>query len=549
MAGSDDLFQLADAYYRATWQRWPTRGSRAGLAEYDSQLEIPDNDLRADQVRLVRETLRRLQEFEAPAAGTAPWLDRVAFEAQLRLEELWLEQIALWRRNPAEPIEDACAAVFQLLMRRRVEDSDVAQAIVARLSRLPAYLEAAERTVQDPVRLWLEAADRAVPGAKELIRSAARAVSARHPRLATEAERAGEAACAAVDRYREWLAAWRGRALQPSSAIGAGSLRAIVRLAHGLDWDVEQLLRFAAEQIAHWEGRLQEAAAELGGDTPWQQRLAEARTAFAKQTTDLLAEYRRVTGWLREQLESSGLVPLPPGEQCLVMATPEFLRPFIPTAAYSAPGPFEHPQLGIFYVTVPHPDLPEAEYRDNLGQHFGLEATCVHEAYPGHHVQLCWANQVASMVRRLSHHIVFIEGWTLYCEQLVQETGLLGDPLLRLEYLHAQLWRAYRVLIDTSVQCGEMSVEEAEQLLVEALGFSPLRARTELTWYTQSPGTPMSYMLGKQLTLQLRDRYRRAFPDADLAAFHRWLLGFGSVPQRWIEQVLEQCGTASGTAS
>ncbi len=542
MSDNDTLLHLADAYYRTTWQRWPSRGSRVGLCEYDAMLEVPDEDLYGEQLDFARATLRRLEQVPRPGPGSDAWLDYQTFEAHLKLEELWLGSLELWRRNPAEPLEEAVAAIFHLLMRRDLKDSDVAEAIVARLERVPLYLEAGRSRIGEPARLWVEAAMTAANGAHELLQSAADTVTEAHPRLQSAAARAVERARDAVRGYMDWLGRLADGPLVENPAIGESNLLQIVRLGHGLSWTTADLERFAEQQIAYWEELLETAAARIDPSRSWQQQLADARERFARQQHDLVAEYRRVTAWLRGVLEEKGVVDLPPNERCDVIETPAFLKPFIPTAAYSAPGPFEQPQLGIFYVSVPDPALDPDEYRVNVGQHFGLEATCVHEAYPGHHVQLCWANQVQSMIRRLAHHIVFIEGWTLYCEQLVQELGLFEDPLMELEYLHAQLWRAYRVLIDTSVQTGRMTVTDAIQLLVDRLGFSHLRARTELTWYTQSPGTPMSYMLGKHQTLALREQYRRRHPEGALRKFHRWLLSFGSIPQRWIAETLAQQG-------
>ncbi len=542
MSADEQLLQLADAYYRTTWQRWPSRGSRVGLCEYDAMLEVPDEDLHLEQLDFCRSTLRRLSQIPRPDTGTEAWLDHVTFEAQLQLEDLWLGAIELWRQNPAEPLEEAVGAIFHLLMRRDMSDSDVAEAVVARMERVPEYLDAGRRRVRDPVRLWVQAALSAATGAHELLQTAATTVASGHQRLASGADRAVERARDAVQRYAEWLKELSSGTLRDNPAVGESNLLQIVKVGHGLSWTADDLDRFAEQQIAYWQERLNERATQLDPDRTWEQQLEAARTRFAAEEHDLLAEYRSVTDRLRTLLQSRRIVELPPNERCDVIETPGFLKPFIPTAAYSAPGPFEQPQLGIFYVSVPDPALGEEEYRANVGQHFGLEATCVHEAYPGHHVQLCWANQAPSMIRRLAHHIVFIEGWTLYCEQLVQELGLFDDPLLELEYLHAQLWRAYRVLIDTRVQTGRMSVAEAIDLLINRLGFSRLRATTELTWYTQSPGTPMSYMLGKHQTLALREQYLRTHRGAELGEFHRWLLSFGSIPQTWIARTLADSG-------
>jgi uncharacterized protein (DUF885 family) len=111
------------------------------------------------------------------------------------------------------------------------------------------------------------------------------------------------------------------------------------------------------------------------------------------------------------------------------------------------------------------------------------------------------------------------------------------DPVLRINHLAEQLWRAYRMVIDVGIHTRKMTVVAAMQLLMDGVGFTRERAETELNWYTQSPGVPMSYMLGKRETIALKERFMK-LPGADTRRFHRWLLSFGSVPPRWLHAYL-----------
>jgi uncharacterized protein (DUF885 family) len=104
------------------------------------------------------------------------------------------------------------------------------------------------------------------------------------------------------------------------------------------------------------------------------------------------------------------------------------LRHHFPTAAYNPPPPFSEKQEGIFWVNdlslgVSDPKKKLSEIR----QHFGLELTSVHEAYPGHHLQFAIQNRHPSKLRRMAGHAIFYEGWTMWCEQLAIERGLVGS--------------------------------------------------------------------------------------------------------------------------
>jgi uncharacterized protein (DUF885 family) len=87
-----------------------------------------------------------------------------------------------------------------------------------------------------------------------------------------------------------------------------------------------------------------------------------------------------------------------------------------------------------------------------------------------------------------------------------------------------------------------MTVDEAIDMLEREVAFTPLRAKTELNWYTQSPGTPMSYLLGKGRTLSLREKYREIHPGSSLKEFHGWLLSHGSIPQQWLLETVAAGG-------
>ena len=153
----------------------------------------------------------------------------------------------------------------------------------------------------------------------------------------------------------------------------------------------------------------------------------------------------------------------------------------------------------------------DEERREQLLGHnrYGMLLTNVHEGYPGHHLQLVIANHAPSLVRRFFDSTVFCEGWALYCEQLVLDEGMNEDPRMRLFQLKDQLWRACRVVIDVKLHTGEMTFDEAVDMLVDVAKLERVNAISEVRRYTQSPTQPMSYLVGKQQIMDLREREKR----------------------------------------
>ncbi len=535
MPNGNGLSRLVEGFYRREWDRRPSEGSRVGLAEYDERLETPTPELVASELADVRATRAELDKLPTPPPTTLEWLDHHSIAAHLDMTRLRLAEIEHWRTNPVEPVETAIGAVFGLLMRRDLGRPETAEAVRCRLQAIPSYLGAVTRSVDHPIRMWVVAARPAARGGVEFLRDAVPELARRHPARQTTLEMAAAAAIEALERYDNWLQTLLARPLADDPAVGEAALQQIVREEHGLPYTLDEIDAIGQREVARISREMNELARSIDPRRSWQQIHEDARIEFAAQPHELLSEYRAATYGLRERLVADGVIELPPGETCDVISTPAFLRSVIPSAAYSSPGPLDAMQRGIYYVSDPPPSLPAAEFRDNLGQHFGFESTCAHEAYPGHHVQLCWANRATSLARQMAHHIIFMEGWTLYCEQLIVDLGYLAGPMWQLDCLLSQLWRAWRICIDVGVHTRRITVREAVDILKRELGFTELRAQCELNWYTQSPGTPMSYLLGRHETLTLRDRYRSLHPNAPLRDFHNWLLRFGSVPQRWLQ--------------
>ncbi|MCI0659376.1 MAG: DUF885 domain-containing protein, partial [Acidobacteria bacterium] len=168
-----------------------------------------------------------------------------------------------------------------------------------------------------------------------------------------------------------------------------------------------------------------------------------------------------------------------------------------------------------------------------------IPVTCVHEGYPGHHAQLSLANRAGSPVQRQIGTPVLIEGWALYCEEMMGEQGFYSDPRTRLLQLKDYLWRCSRVVIDVGLHTGHLTFEEAVQILVRVAKINPVSARGEVKRYSKTPTQPLSYAVGKRELTRLRDDVRRLEGDRfSLKEFHRRLLRHGSIaPQRIREQI------------
>ena len=173
--------------------------------------------------------------------------------------------------------------------------------------------------------------------------------------------------------------------------------------------------------------------------------------------------------------------------------------------------------------------------------------TSIHEAYPGHHLQLDTARRHPSLTRMLADAPEFVEGWGMYAELMMREQGFDAGPSSRLAMHTDAIWRACRIILDVRMHRGEMMVEEATDFLVEQTSFERPNAFAEIQWYTYRPTYPLSYLVGRTLLMGLRaDEQRRLGDGFSLKAFHDTLLRNGSLPISFHRRLLHGEGAPSG---
>ncbi|MCK4834170.1 MAG: DUF885 family protein, partial [Gammaproteobacteria bacterium] len=181
------------------------------------------------------------------------------------------------------------------------------------------------------------------------------------------------------------------------------------------------------------------------------------------------------------------------------------------------------------YVTTVEDDSLLAEHNQ-----FSIDLTSVHEAFPGHHLQFVVANQAhnSNVTRLLNASASMYEGWALYCEQLVFEHGLYDKDEHRFILLRDRLWRALRIVIDVKIHTGQLSFDDAVQLLIDSLGFDEQQARSEISWYSNAAATPLCYAIGREIILRTREKVfadTATIEKTKLKDFHDRLLSQGSI--------------------
>jgi uncharacterized protein (DUF885 family) len=528
------LRALGERYTEETMARFPSIGSAMGRHEFDGELELPSEKLMHAQQKLVAKTLAEVESISEHDLRGDDWLDRRALLAELRTET-WSHERQTFRRNPESWVSSALGSVHHLVVRHADDLTPVADAIAARLAKIPDYLEGAAELLQRPVPLWRETAQSSVTGAPALFEAIREPLAATQKLRPKRLEALLDDAAAAFKQYGKRVG--RVAAGKPRDfSLGRERFEALMRERLGWDLTANEALAYGRTLVARIEEEMELEAARISPRKRPREILERAAADWAPARGDLLSEYVHETARVADDFRRADIVSFPVGDELLVKPVPDFFRHQFPTAAYSSPGCYDSKQIGVFWVNDLSLTRATAKERAaEVSQHFGVPATCAHEAYPGHHLQFCIANRHPSPVRRWFAHSVFYEGWTLWCEQMAVDHGVNHDPTARLNLLHDALWRAHRILVDCGLHAGELDYEGAVKHLMKHLGFTRGRAEGDVNWYTAAPTVPMSYLIGKMEVIRLK---RRKVDEGgwSLKRFNDWLLSFGTIPQRWIEQ-------------
>src|SRR5207245_1804374 len=254
-------------------------------------------------------------------------------------------------------------------------------------------------------------------------------------------------------------------------------------------------------------------------------------------------EYEEWTERARSFLKDTGLVTLPRGESCTVEPSPHFQRPIQAVASYNAPPAFSDSFHGHFFVPYPPDGTPAEEVQKRLEGNCsaGIPTTAVHEAYPGHHWHLITAKQNPSPIRRTHFTSYFAEGWGLYAERVMREQGFFTEPRYLLFQYEATLFRAARIVVDTSLHMGEMTFDEAVDFMVKNGNLTPPNAKAEVGRYCSWPTQASSYLTGMLEIVDIRTRWlakRGAADRAALRAFHDAIASTGSLPTALAERAI-----------
>lgn len=256
----------------------------------------------------------------------------------------------------------------------------------------------------------------------------------------------------------------------------------------------------------------------------------------------LVTDARATVGLIKEFITRHDILRLPEPDRCQIIEMPEFRRGNSLAYLESAL-PLDPLGKSSYAVSPPPADWGADRVRSFLeeyNQHM-LQVLTIHEAYPGHYVQLEYSNRCPSIIRKVLQSGVFIEGWAVYTEQMMLDQGYGDGSLpLRLNQLKFYLRAVANTILDHKMHCTEMVDEEAFAFLTEGAYQSEGEARLKIIRAKQSSTQLSTYFVGRMAHYRLRQQIQRELGDKfDLGRFHEAVLDHGSVPMKYLPELVK----------
>jgi len=534
------LYDAVEARFRRVVEEEPTYATYLGIHAWDDRLADPSRDRVLADIAADTAHLAAIEALDPTALSAEARFERELELHHVRLAVYRAETIRTWERRStgASALGDA---LFPLLTRDFAPLPERLSSIAARLEAAPGFLAAhRSRAAVPQVAPWLEIELRASANVPRFLDEIAVAADAAGESLTTTQRRrlarAIDGAKSAIADQMAWI-----RGLLPKATadwpLGRERYTELVRLRAFDGLDADAILEIGWQQLERNHADRAAAARELDPKATEAQVLERVKDDHSATFDEALEDYREAMRRARRHLVERDIVTVPDDERVEVIATPGYLRGVMPFAAYFEPARWDPSPVGVYVVTPDVDGNPSA-----MREHYraGISNTSIHEAYPGHHLQLAVAARHPSLTRAQVDAPEFVEGWGMYSEQMLREHGFDDGPDFRVALATDAIWRAARIVLDVRMHRGELSIEDAAAFLVEQTGFEGPNALAEARRYTYTPTYNLSYLLGKVLLLGLREEEQSRLGAAfSLRGFHDALLRGGSLPISFHRRALQ----------
>ncbi len=496
----EDFFR---SYLDELFAMRPLTATYLGDHRFDALLDDVSTEARERWLEHARRTLRELpRRVNRARLSRDGQIDFEILRNELRLDVWLAENTRPFEEDPRTYNHYITDSVYLLLAQSTLpESANVANAI-ARMRQIPRVIETARASIRRPPREHTETAIRQNRGAiafyeGEILNFV------RDPANRETLARAAEPVAAALRDYHAFLESEVLPRADGNWRLGRRRFARKLDLVLNADVSAAEVLEDARAEFERVRNEMYVIARQLWhrhfpsepvppsdeeGRRETIERVLRAISRDHGTAASLTDDVRRTVDDVKRFIADRGILRLPDPDRCEIVEMPEFQRGNS-TAYMNSPPPLDPNATAYYAVSPPPADWDEDRVRSYLEEynHHMLRILTVHEAYPGHYVQLEYANRQPSLIRRVLGSGVYIEGWAVYTEQMMLDQGYGdGDLALRLTQLKFYLRAVANAILDHLMHCEEMTDDEAMDLLVRQSFQSEGEARLKVIRAKQS---------------------------------------------------------------
>jgi uncharacterized protein (DUF885 family) len=558
--GADESFsQLAARYLDEVPDRSPVAATALGDHRADDRLD----DVNAAARERLRRTLLGYREalaaIDRGALSRANQVDAAILGNEIESTLFELDTLEEWAWNPLYYVRLPGNAIHGLLSRDFAPLEQRLDNAASRLEQLPRFFEQARESLQ-PERVPKIHAETAVQQNRGLVTIIDSMIIPHMQSLTAPAAERLEAAMATALEAIATQQTWLEEELLPRAngdfRIGAELYDRKLALALNSSLTRKEIRTLAEQEYERVRGEMYEIARQVyadlhpytafpdNPDEAYKQAIVRAALGVAYQQLpardEIVETARRYLQQASDFVVENNIVTIPE-EPVEIIVMPEFHRG-IALAYLSPPGPLDRDQKAFFAVAPLPGDWTEEQVESFLREYnvYSIQSLTIHEAVPGHYLQLALSNRHRSTLRSALWSGPFVEGWAVYAERVMIEAGYLDhDPLMRLINRKWYLRAITNAIIDSAIHVDGMKQEEAMKLMIEG-GFQEEREAAGKWVRAQLSSAQLStYFVGYQEHEALRADVEEAWGDEfTLRRYHDQLLSYGSPPVRFVRALM-----------
>ena len=548
----DDKFQkIAHDYIEQYLQANPEDATELGDHRFDGQLTDYSSEARAKELATLKEVRGKLNAMDGSQLTGANKIDFRILKENIDYQIFRAEELKESEWNPLVYMQSLANSLYLLVARDFASPEQRIPNLRQRMEAIPRVIAQAKANLQHPPRVHTETAIEQTQGAIGLVREGLAPLLDRAPQLKKDLAPLQEKTTAALEDYKKWLQ----NDLLPRSdgnfRLGAEKFRKKLHFALASDLSMEEIMKRAQADLKQTQTASYETALPLykkyfpNADDKTLTDKHKVTAAVLEKLAEQHPDDATIVGYAKEVVteatdfvKSHNLVAVP-DTPLDVIAMPEFKRG-IAIAYCDSPGPLDKSGK-TFFAVAPTPMDWSKERKESFFREYNnyeIRDLTVHEAMPGHYLQLAHANEFSAptLVRAIFRSGTFIEGWAVYCEQLMAEQGY-GGPEVKMQQLKMRLRSIANAILDQSIHAGNMSEKEAMDLMVKETFQQEGEAVAKWKRARLTSAQLSTYFVGATEHLDLRAAAEKK-PNFNLKKYNDQVISYGSPPVKYVRELM-----------